>query len=73
MADALNKLATSTDRAPLQRFPVETNTPDTAQIKRVSQAPPITISTNPTANFILQTKQRTHLRTTRNNKPGRSP
>ena len=57
MADALNKLATSTDRAPLQRFPVETNTPDTAQIKRVSQAPPITIPTNPTANFILQTKQ----------------
>ena len=27
MADSLHKLATSTEKAPLQRFPVETNTP----------------------------------------------
>ena len=32
MADALNKHATSTEKAPLQRFPVETNTPETAKM-----------------------------------------
>ena len=72
-ADALHKLSTSTEKAPLQRLPVETNTPETAQIQRVSQAPPITTSTNPTAKAILQTKQRTHLRITRNNNPGEVP
>ena len=56
MADALHKLATPTDKAPLQRVPVETNTPQTAQVQRVSQAPPITTSTNPTEKAILQTK-----------------
>ena len=73
MADALHKLATSTEKAPLQRVPVETNTPHTAQVQRVIQAPPITTSTNPTANAILQTKQRTHQRTTQNNNPGAAP
>ena len=73
MADALHKLATSTEKAPLQRLPVETNTSETAQIQRVRQAPPITTSANPTAKAILKTKQRTHLRTTRNNKTGAVP
>ena len=73
MADALHKLATSTEKAPLERVPVETNTPETAQTQRVSQAPPITTSTNPTSNAILQTKQLTHLHTIRNNKPGVVP
>ena len=73
MAYALHKLATYTEKAPLQKLPVETNTPETAQIKRVRQAPPITTSTNPTSKDILQTKQRTHLRTKRNNKPGAVP
>ena len=70
MSDTLNKLATSTEKAPLQRVPVQTNTPQTSKVQRVSQAPPITTSTNPTEKAILQTKQRTHLRTTQNNKPG---
>ena len=69
MAYAFHKLATSTEKAPLQRVQVETNTPQTAQVQRVIQAPPITTSTNPTATAILKTQQRTHLRTTRNNKP----
>ena len=73
MADALHKLATSTEKAPLQRVPVDTNTPITAQVQKVSQAPPITTSTNPTAKAILQTQQRTHLRTTQNNNPGAVP
>ena len=73
MADALHKHTTSTEKAPLQRLPVETNTPETAQVQRVVQAPPITTSTNPTAKDILQTEQRTHLRTTRNNNPGAVP
>ena len=73
MADALHKFATSTEKAPLQRVPVETNTTETAQIQRVSQAPPITTSTNPTSKAILQKKQRTHLNTTQNNKPGAVP
>ena len=73
MADALHTLATSTEKSPLQRLPVDTNIPETAQIQRVSQAPPITTSTNPTENAILQTKQRTHQRTTQNNNPGAVP
>ena len=73
MADDLHKLATSTEKALLQRVPVETNTPHISQVQRVSQAPPITTSTNPTANAILQTQQRTHMCTTRNNKPGAVP
>ena len=40
MADDLHKLATYTEKAPLQRVPVDTNTTETAQIQRVSQAPP---------------------------------
>ena len=64
MAYALHKLATSTEKAPFQRFPVDTNTPETAKIQRVSQAPPITTLTNPTEKAILQTKQQRHLRTT---------
>ena len=73
IADALYKLAKSTEKAPLQRVSVETNTPITAQVKRVIQALPITTSTNPTANAILKTQQRTHLCTTRNNNPGAVP
>ena len=73
MADALHKLATSTEKAPLQRVTVDTNTPQTSQVQRVSQATPITTSTNPTAKAILQTQQQTHMRTTRNNKPGAVP
>ena len=73
MTDALHKLVTSTEKAPLQMLPVETNTPETAQIQRVSQAPPITTSTNSTANAILQTEQRTNLCTIGNNKPGAVP
>ena len=73
MADVLHKLATSTDKARLERVPVETNTPETAQTQRVCQAPPITTSTNPTAKSILQTKQLTHLHTTQNNKLGAVP
>ena len=73
MADALHKLATSTDKAPLQRVPVETNTPITAKVQSLIQAPPITTSTNPTTKAVLQTQQRTHLRTTQNNNPGAVP
>ena len=73
MADALHKLATSTEKAPLQRVPLETNKPQTAQVQRVIQETTITTSTNPTAKAILQTKQRTHLRTTQNIKPGAVP
>ena len=73
MADSLHKIATYTEKAPLQRVPVDTNTPQTSQVQRVIQAPPITTSTNPTANAILQTQQQTHLRTTRNNNPGAVP
>ena len=73
MADALHKLATSTEKAPFQRVPVQTNTPITAQVQRVSQAPPITTSTNKTSKAILQTQQQTHLHTTQNNKPGAVP
>ena len=57
MADALHKLATSTEKAPLQRVQLETNKPQTAQFQRVSQAPTITTSTNPTAKAVLQTQQ----------------
>ena len=73
MTDALHKLATSTEKSPLQRVPVETNTPITAQVQRVIQAPSITTSTNTTEKAILQTQQRTHMRTTQKNKPGAVP
>ena len=73
MADDLHKLATSTEKVSLQRVPVETNKPQTAQVQRVIQAPPITTSTNPTAKAILQTQKQTHLRTARNNKPCEVP
>ena len=73
LADDFHKLATSTEKAPIQRVPVSTNPSETAQIQRVSQAPPITTSTNPTSKAILQTKQRTHLHNTQHNKPGAVP
>ena len=69
MADALHKLSTSTEKAPLQSLPLEANTPETAQVQRMSQARPIITSTNPTANSILQTKQLTYLLTIQNNNP----
>ena len=73
MTDALHKLATSTEKEPLQRVPVDTNTTQTSQVQRVSQEPLITTPTNPTAKAILKKKQWTHLRTTKNNKPGAVP
>ena len=73
MVDALHKLTTSTEKEPLQSLTVETNTPDTAQIKRVIQEPPITTSTNPTSKDTFQTKKLTHLRTIQNNKSGAVP
>ena len=65
MSDAIHKLATSTEKAPLKRVRVDTNTPQTAQAQRASQALPNTTSTNPAAKAILQTHQQTHLRTTK--------
>ena len=58
MEDALHKLVTSQESAPIQR---------------VSLAPPVTTSTNPTARATLQASLSTHLCTTRNNTPGTVP
>ena len=58
MAYALHKLATSQETAP---------------IERVSLAPPVTYSTNPTARATLQASLRTYFRTTRKNTPDMVP
>ena len=69
MADALQKLATSQEAAPIQRVPEAETDPETEPLQRVSLATPVTTSTNPTARATLQEMLRTHLRTTRKNNP----
>ena len=73
MADALQKLATSQEAAPIQRVPAAETETETEPLQRVSLAPPVTTSTNPTARATLQASLRTHLCTTRNNTPGTFP
>ena len=73
MSDALQKLATSQEAAPIQRVPEAETEQETVTVQRVGLAPPVTTSTNPTSRTTLQTRMRTHLCTTRYNTPGTVP
>ena len=77
MTKALRYLAR--DKAPIERVAdvphskgTKTNS-EGAPVERMDNPPPITTSTNPTNPQILQTKPRTHQRSTRTNDPGRLP
>ena len=73
MADALHKLATSQEAAPIQRVPEAETEQETEPFQSVSLAPPVTTSKNLTARTTLQTSLRTHLRTKSYNTPGTVP
>ena len=72
MAKALRDIATNT-QAPIQRVVPSIPSEGEQPAQRVSTAPMVTTSTNPTAPRTLQAKPRTHLRKTRGNTPGSLP
>ena len=55
------------------KIPTPTTSEGESQIQRVSTAPPVPTSTNPTAPCTLQNKPCTHQQQTRNNTPGAIP
>ena len=72
MATALKRLATSTNNPP-QRVDNPRTSECEAPTQRVGTAPPVTMTTNPTASRTLQTDPRTHQQVTRSNTPGTVP
>ena len=72
IADALQQLAT--ERGPTkQRVAPAPTSEGGATIARVSNAPPITTTTNPTAPATHKAAKHTHFRLTCNNTPGTVP
>ena len=61
---------TATINASPQRLDKPPTSEGVPQGQRVGPAPPVTMTTNPTAPTVVQTAPRTHQRTTRHNTPG---
>ena len=73
MVDALHKLATSQESAPIQRVPEAETEQETEPVQRVILAPPCHNFNKSDSKNHTETRLHTHLRTTRYNTPGTVP